>query len=643
MSIARLSIDLEARLANLQAGLDKAGVLAAKQAEQIEKAFSGLKATAASVGVAFGAMIPTTLIAGFQQFFRSTVDGLDKLNDLADATGASVENLSALEDIAIRTGTSVDVMGDALVKMNKALADAKPGSDQAEAFKALGLSVAELKRLDPVEAFQRLAIALSGYANDGNKARLVQELFGKSLREVAPLLKDAAEAGKLNATVTKEQAEQAEKYNKSVFALQKNLTDLARTVTGPLIKALNDLHDAQQRNGFWSGLAEMTKLDQVPAGIEKLAAAYRMVSLGIDRITPLDILKKDPGNARALAQLAAIDAKARELAKSIPALDTAAAKSAFLRGDKDTSPVALPSVRDITKGKPGKPEWNVNDWMAGVQKTMDMAFIDVFARLRDAEEKDLQKRRDQLTAWTEDMRDENLRLTVQLVDDEKARAKALILLDQQVQIKRLESLGIYGQAYEDALAAIRERTDLALRGADKVKDASKDVAAEIGLVFSSAAGEAITKFDGLRGVLKGVLADLEQIAVRETITKPLGNLLTDALKGFSLTSLFASAKGNAFGPGGVIPFAMGGVVNQPTLFKFGGGTGLMGEAGPEAILPLKRGRGGKLGVAGGGMSLTVVNNIDSRTDAAVVAQSVASGVQAGQQQMLQYLRAQGVV
>ena len=62
------------------------------------------------------------------------------------------------------------------------------------------------------------------------------------------------------------------------------------------------------------------------------------------------------------------------------------------------------------------------------------------------------------------------------------------------------------------------------------------------------------------------------------------------------------AKGGAFGPAGMLqPFANGGIVTKPTFFKYAdGGTfsnGVMGEAGPEAIMPLKRGADGKLGVA----------------------------------------------
>jgi phage-related minor tail protein len=76
------------------------------------------------------------------------------------------------------------------------------------------------------------------------------------------------------------------------------------------------------------------------------------------------------------------------------------------------------------------------------------------------------------------------------------------------------------------------------------------------------------------------------------------------------------ANGLIYGSSGRIDkFAQGGsftnsIVNSPTLFKFAKGTGLMGEAGPEAIMPLKRDSNGTLGVRAGGGNTTavVVNN-----------------------------------
>jgi lambda family phage tail tape measure protein len=70
-------------------------------------------------------------------------------------------------------------------------------------------------------------------------------------------------------------------------------------------------------------------------------------------------------------------------------------------------------------------------------------------------------------------------------------------------------------------------------------------------------------------------------------------------------------KGGAFAQGRVMPFAKGGVVAQATAFPMRGATGLMGEAGPEAIMPLARGADGRLGVqaAGSARPVTVVMNI----------------------------------
>ena len=75
--------------------------------------------------------------------------------------------------------------------------------------------------------------------------------------------------------------------------------------------------------------------------------------------------------------------------------------------------------------------------------------------------------------------------------------------------------------------------------------------------------------------------------------------------------LIGSANGNVFAQNGIVPYAKGGIVDRPMMFPFAKGIGLMGEAGPEAIMPLKRGADGKLGVAGGGGGTTVNVNVDA--------------------------------
>lgn len=119
--------------------------------------------------------------------------------------------------------------------------------------------------------------------------------------------------------------------------------------------------------------------------------------------------------------------------------------------------------------------------------------------------------------------------------------------------------------------------------------------------------------DAFKSMLANIISEIYNQYVAKGAADVAGNFLV---------SLF-SAKGNAFGTGGVKMFANGGVVDSPTLFNYSGGTGMMGEAGPEAIMPLKRNSQGKLGVEVSGSSQSVVVNnnwhIAANGDAAVKA------------------------
>lgn len=263
MSLATLSIDLVAHLAKFEGDMGKAARATEKASQQITSSLGAVKSV-------LGGLAAGVSIGGIISIAKASIDSVDALNDLRDATGASIENISALEDTAARTGTSMDTVGTSLVKFNAALKDAKPGSDAEAAFKKLGLSVKELQALDPAEALLKTATALSGFADDGDKARLTQELFGKSLREVAPFLKDLADKGKLVATVTTEQAQAAEEFNKQLYSLQKNSQDAARALTGELVPAMAKLlgNFAEMRN---AGLLGTVIKD----------AAFDMVGLGL--------------------------------------------------------------------------------------------------------------------------------------------------------------------------------------------------------------------------------------------------------------------------------------------------------------------------------------------------------------------------
>lgn len=269
-----------------------------------------LTAAAGFVGPAFASIAGA---AGVVALVKNMADAADKLNDVADATGASIEALSGLERVARLNGGTMDEVAGILVKFNAALKEAgKADSDAARVFQALGLNAAELRKQDPAEALQRTAVALASFSNDGEKARATQELFGKSIREAAPYLNDLAAAGKLQATTTAEQAAQAEKFNKELFRLKTNAEDARRSLVNGLLPALNQLFENYKSGGVTKALG----LDGFAARAEEAITAMQLLGLARERITPLSILDKDPTNAKALQQLAEIDAKARVLGET---------------------------------------------------------------------------------------------------------------------------------------------------------------------------------------------------------------------------------------------------------------------------------------------------------------------------------------
>lgn len=123
-------------------------------------------------------------------------------------------------------------------------------------------------------------------------------------------------------------------------------------------------------------------------------------------------------------------------------------------------------------------------------------------------------------------------------------------------------------------------------------------------------------FDGMK--LSDALATVAEAMSRtvynnamKPVTDHFGGLLADGVNSL-IGTVMPFARGGAFSDGRVMPFAQGGVVRSPTSFPMRGATGLMGEAGPEAIMPLSRGSDGRLGVrAAGGGNVTINMNIQT--------------------------------
>lgn len=180
------------------------------------------------------------------------------------------------------------------------------------------------------------------------------------------------------------------------------------------------------------------------------------------------------------------------------------------------------------------------------------------------------------------------------------------MADFDAEIARLEA---QLAGLEGSLGGLQGVTGAFRRELDGVggslRDAGRD-ATGMSRSLSTSIGRAFEGlvFDGkkLSETLAGVGRSLSSSVLSQAlgpVQKSIGSALSGGLQAV-LGGLSPFAKGAAFSSGRVAAFARGGVVDGPTHFPMRGGVGLMGEAGPEAIMPLARGADGRLGVRGGG-------------------------------------------
>jgi hypothetical protein len=181
--------------------------------------------------------------------------------------------------------------------------------------------------------------------------------------------------------------------------------------------------------------------------------------------------------------------------------------------------------------------------------------------------------------------------------------------------KYVEKLGDAWTKQAEARLAIEAKYAAEMRKQfekEYVQPVSSAISSDLERAFSSWMSKG--KMDW-RELANSIIQDLAKIALRMAVLQPLfggGSTGGTGLFGSMLSGMMgtatASANGNIFDGGNLAAFASGGIVETPSIFGMRDGqTGLMGEAGPEAIMPLARGSDGRLGVqaAGGAAAPTV--------------------------------------
>lgn len=221
-------------------------------------------------------------------------------------------------------------------------------------------------------------------------------------------------------------------------------------------------------------------------------------------------------------------------------------------------------------------------------------------------------------------------------------------------------------ARQDPLAGARAGLDAYK---EQLSNTAADVQSAVGAVAGGLEDAMLGAFDGSADGAKRLFQTIKAEALKLLVIKPILQQLTGSGGGNVLGAL-ASAASTMFGGAGNAgygdysaqgmaaafggqKFAKGGVFDKTTPIRFAQGgklqNGIMGEAGPEAIMPLERGPNGKLGVranGGGGGTVSVTYaptiNIDSRSDRAQIMQDVAALNRRGQEEIMQTLKERGV-
>lgn len=161
-------------------------------------------------------------------------------------------------------------------------------------------------------------------------------------------------------------------------------------------------------------------------------------------------------------------------------------------------------------------------------------------------------------------------------------------------------------AFDAELGRMRESMIFTGR---EVGSLSKSIGGGLRRAFDGLVFDGMKLSDALRQVAKSMAVSVYGVAMKP-VQEAVGGAVAGGLNGL-LSGLFPFEKGGSFSQGRVMPFARGGIVATPTMFPMRNGRGLMGEAGPEAIMPLTRGADGRLGVQaqGGGRPVNIVMNV----------------------------------
>ena len=266
-------------------GLEKGLGGVTKQTNSATTAMGRLKGAAGGALGAMRTLLPALGVAGIAAFAKSNLDAADSMSKLSQRTGIAAPALDKFRKVAELSDTSIESLErafPALTKNMKMAADTGKGPALA-AFKELGVSITDasgnLRDSDAV--MLDIADRFNAMADGSNKAALASTIFGTRIgSELIPLLNSGGDAVRnMGTSLTQDFADKAAAFNDRLEEIQEKFGDLGLRLTEALLPALESL----------VGIVEgaLTTFSNLPGPLQSIVAAVTALGAGMLILGPI--------------------------------------------------------------------------------------------------------------------------------------------------------------------------------------------------------------------------------------------------------------------------------------------------------------------------------------------------------------------
>ena len=645
--IIRLVVDAQ----KAQADIAKFGNSVQGIDAKLTRAGTAMKAFGAGLAGAFSV---GAIVSGI----TSLVQSLGDLGEAAESIGLTTRQLQEFQAIGEQSGVSAEKMQVAFQRLSTVIDDfSGAGSKTTDLLKRLGV---DLKGVSNADAFNKLADLFQKLPDGASKTALAMELFGKSGAALIPILNQGSAAleknrealRKLGIIIDDKVLDSADKLADSWSVISRTAKAALANALEPMITSLANLaqsyNDARAAGlNFLQSIGGAYKTmtdEQLQAEAADLEYQLKNNALGRERKTQvLEYIRLLQEQRRAKADANREDSKkppagdpvAAARAEQAAAEARAKAADAARRGREASERAAETERKAIANLKIEYD--NLLEPMTNVQK------LSAQVALKLIDEKDatyqlqlsIAKLKDEMNAAKE-ARDrylatfnyeEQVRRETQDADAARRAAESAEFArfkeqfgneriaamqrvnDQIDQLNRYMMEGkLTAEEYFDALENIQKGWPSMEKNIEEMKS-FKESMRELAVSGIQGLTDAFFEAEkGFKNFAKSFLTQIAKMIAQQLLLRSLAGTKFGDFLGIKL-----NAKGNAFGGATGLPW---GVYDRPTFFdmpgsgpltKFAKG-GVLGEAGPEAILPLRRGAGGRLGVEAQAPVVNIYNN-----------------------------------